>query len=1286
MLHLSTENSQSNNNLSNFTPFTAVDVTPLTPYTPLGSGQSVQQLAFIDSAVEDYPLLVEDLLTTGTLVFVLDPTRDGITQITDTLNAYIDISGLHIISHGSAGHLQLGNSVVNSQDLSLRQQDLKTWEIWQNTLTPDADILLYGCDVANGEQGTQFVTALAQLTGADIAASTDSTGNADLSGNWVLEYETGEIQSAPFMVDAYGGLLASFNFGNFASTSGLQLNGNATQVGTALQLTPAVAYQTGSTFNTTPIEINADTSFQTQFQFRLTGGSGGADGFAFVLQNSEAGANALGSGGGNFGLLSGPSLGSTQIPRSLAIEFDTYRNSWDPNNNHIAVLRDGDVTQALATTSAGLPDLNSGSLLNAWVEYDGSTNRLEVFLSPQTTRPNTATLSYTVDLAAVLGSQAYVGFSGTTGGLVNAQQITSWTFNSDETSPTSSPGTPPTDGPIRIEAEDYVTAQDSTPTNLGGAYRAGAVDIEATTDVGGGFNVGWTAPGEYLTYNLTIPTSGTYNLVARVASDADGPHSLGFSVAGQSGTLNFAGTGDWQNWTDVTAAGLTLAAGTYTLGLDIASGTEFNINYIDVIPVTPTAPTPGITLSQTDGTTTVTEGSETDTYSLILNAAPTADVVVTLANGNGQTTTDVTSLTFTPTDWNVPQTVTVTAVDDTLVEGSHNGTITHTVTSADPQYNGLAAAPTPLTVVITDNDAPPPTDGPIRIEAEDYVTAQDSTPTNLGEAYRTGTVDIEATTDVGGGFNVGWTAPGEYLTYTLTIPTGGTYNLVARVASDADGPHSLGFSVAGQSGTLNFTGTGDWQNWTDVTAAGLTLAAGTYTLRLDIASGTEFNINYIDVIPVDDVIALKDNATILVNEATGLATVTVVRTGSTQERVTLEYTTNELGEDGSAQAGADYTPPTFAGRANTGQVVFEIGEAEKSFTIPITNDLASEGNETFAVGIQNPSAGTLGAPRTVLITILDDDTSSTLALSEATLTVSEDATTVNLTVQRSGNTSGAASVAYATSNGTAIAGSDYTATAGTVTFAPGQITQTLAIPILNDPTVESNETFSVTLSNPTGAVLGSPETSTSTITILDNDLALGTLTRQTVVTGLNQPIALDWTPDGRYMLVAQKNGIVRVVDNGVLRSTPLIDLSSQVNDTRDRGLLGLAVHPDFPNNPYVYLSYTYDPDEVYDDLFPGTNLDGPDQNGNRPSRLVRVRVNPTTMVADPASLDVLLGKNSTWEYTSRPDGNSTGATSILPSGIVNGTTITARPTRSTPAPRITILIVLGFRTKMFAII
>ncbi len=134
---------------------------------------------------------------------------------------------------------------------------------------------------------------------------------------------------------------------------------------------------------------------------------------------------------------------------------------------------------------------------------------------------------------------------------------------------------------------------------------------------------------------------------------------------------------------------------------------------------------------------------------------------------------------------------------------------------------------------------------------------------------------------------------------------------------------------------------------------------------------------------------------------------------------------------------------------------------------------------------------------------------------------------------------------------------------------------------------------------------------------------------QTILTGLNRPTAIDWSPDGANLYVAQQDGLVAVSRRGGARTT-FIDIRDQTNGTRDRGLLDIAVHPDFQNNPYVYLLYTYDPPQVYENT--GNALARPDGKGNRAGRLVRVTAdaatNYTTAVA--GSEVVLLGSNSTW--------------------------------------------------------
>jgi hypothetical protein len=108
---------------------------------------------------------------------------------------------VHIISHGYAGGLLIGNSLIEVTSLHDRADE---WSAWADSLTDDADILLYGCDVAATASGSLFIDQLATLTTADVAASTDLTGTATLGGNWVLEASTGPVETSP-LVDAAQG-------------------------------------------------------------------------------------------------------------------------------------------------------------------------------------------------------------------------------------------------------------------------------------------------------------------------------------------------------------------------------------------------------------------------------------------------------------------------------------------------------------------------------------------------------------------------------------------------------------------------------------------------------------------------------------------------------------------------------------------------------------------------------------------------------------------------------------------------------------------------------------------------------------------------------------------------------------------------------------------------------------------------------------------------------------------------------------------------------------------------
>jgi glucose/arabinose dehydrogenase len=385
-------------------------------------------------------------------------------------------------------------------------------------------------------------------------------------------------------------------------------------------------------------------------------------------------------------------------------------------------------------------------------------------------------------------------------------------------------------------------------------------------------------------------------------------------------------------------------------------------------------------------------------------------------------------------------------------------------------------------------------------------------------------------------------------------------------------------------------------------------------------------------------IVIGTNA-VTVNENAGTATVRVDRINGSTGVATVRYTTANGSSSNPALAGQDYT-------TTAGLLTFADGETFKNVVIPILNDTAVEEPEEFGFGLSEPTGAGLGINRTALIQIIDDDATASYAFSNSNFNVDENGGRVTVTVQRSGSTTNAGSVSYATSNGTATSGADYTATSGTLNFAPGQTSQTFTVQILDDVAGERNETINLTLRNPSGGGLGTQLT--ATVTIADNDP--GRFARDILFTGLIQPTTFEWTPGGEYLFIAQKNGVVRVARNGVLQQTPAIDISGIVNSPVDRGLIGMTIHPQFFNgSPFVYLLYSYDPPETREQTDPEARPDG---TGNRTSRLGRFTATITNGIVsiDPDSEVVILGKNSTWQYINRPDVNSTNDFSIPESG------------------------------------
>jgi hypothetical protein len=232
------------------------------------------------------------------------------------------------------------------------------------------------------------------------------------------------------------------------------------------------------------------------------------------------------------------------------------------------------------------------------------------------------------------------------------------------------------------------------------------------------------------------------------------------------------------------------------------------------------------------------------------------------------------------------------------------------------------------------------------------------------------------------------------------------------------------------------------------------------------------------------------------NSGTSVHTVTVNRAGNSSGTATVDYATANV----TASAGTDYT-------AASGTLSFGPGVTSQTVSITIAGDTGNEDSETFNVTLSNATqtvgSASITGTNPHVVTITNDDTSN-ISFAAGTSSVSEGNSgtkTHTVTVNRS-DTNGTATVNYATSNGTATAGSDYTAASGTLNFANGVSSANITITITGDSTVESNETFNVTLSSATSqygsvAITG---TNPHVVTITNDDSAGGTTTASPTTT------------------------------------------------------------------------------------------------------------------------------------------------------------------------------------------
>ena len=313
------------------------------------------------------------------------------------------------------------------------------------------------------------------------------------------------------------------------------------------------------------------------------------------------------------------------------------------------------------------------------------------------------------------------------------------------------------------------------------------------------------------------------------------------------------------------------------------------------------------------------------------------------------------------------------------------------------------------------------------------------------------------------------------VTFTVTLSAPSSQMITVAYSTSA-GTATSGSDYSPSSGTLTFQ-PGERQQLVFVSLFGDVLFEANETFFLTLgspmnatlgraqASGTILNDDSMPALSIGDVSILEGNS------GTSNVQVPVTLSAPSGQTITVAYST----APGTASAGSDFT-------TTTGTLTIPAGSTSMSIPVPIVGDVLNEPDETFTVALSNPAGATI-ARGLASVTIADDDKPQ-VSVSSVSVAEGNVAKNVVVTATLSAASTQQITVSYATADGTALAGSDYVAQSGLLTFAPGTTSRTMTISVLGDLINEPTEAFLVNLSSPVNATIG---TGQAIVTIVDND-------------------------------------------------------------------------------------------------------------------------------------------------------------------------------------------------------
>ena len=285
----------------------------------------------------------------------------------------------------------------------------------------------------------------------------------------------------------------------------------------------------------------------------------------------------------------------------------------------------------------------------------------------------------------------------------------------------------------------------------------------------------------------------------------------------------------------------------------------------------------------------------------------------------------------------------------------------------------------------------------------------------------------------------------------------------------------------------------------------------------------------------DPSVSVADGSAAEGTSVTGAASVTVSLSAASEKIVEVDYSTSDAG----ATAGSDYT-------ATSGTLVFDAGETTATIDVGVAGDAVHELDEDVAIGLSGETNATV-ADGSATLTIVDDDAEPTLSVDDVTVTEGDTGTALtSFTVTKTGATALDAGVSWSTADGSAITGFDYTGSGGSLSLAPGQTTATVQVEVVGDVVDESDEQFSVTLSDPVGATVGDAG---GTATIGDDDatpttMSMRAVRRSTRIIARGRLEAAESGAQITVKLRIRRDGVYRTIATRTVAVRTLTDVDS----------------------------------------------------------------------------------------------------------------------------------------------